>query len=192
MFYNANGNLVVHFTYPQQYYVITNRLGETTLYQPEANEVIQLNDQSITSEDEMIAIFMTPNYSDLGLTKLGFVLHKVERKGQDQISTYLPTTSNDKGIQKATIVCRGGNPIYCAFYDHDGLLTRKTYYSRYQDFAALTLPTLVTQIAYDGTGDSVIKREEYHNIRTSNFAADALFDFSIPANAKRVNPATKR
>ena len=39
VFYSSNGNLVVHFTKPQEYYMITNRLGETSVYQPKVNEV---------------------------------------------------------------------------------------------------------------------------------------------------------
>ena len=191
VYYNANGSLVVHFTYPTQYYVITNRLGETSVYQPQTNEVMQMNDASVSSEDEMIALFMTPNYTDLGLQQLGFVLNKVERKGGDQIGTYVPTGNNSRDISRAVVVCREGNPIYCAFYDHDGLMTRKTYYSRYTEFRTFTMPTLVTQIAYNGLGDSVIKREEYRNIRTEGFGSESLFDFTIPNNAKRVSPKTR-
>lgn len=191
IFFNTNGNLTVHFTYPQEYYVVTNRIGETSVYQPKANEVMQMNDRSITSESEMLSVFLSPSYADLGLTRLGFVLSKVERDGDDQVKTYTPTHVDDKAIGKVVVVLRDGNPIYCAFYDQSGNITKKTYYSHYVTLPAMTFPTLVTQIAYDHAGDSVIKREEYRNIRTKDFPADALFDYKIPANARRVTPFGK-
>lgn len=191
VFYSANGNLVVHFTYPQEYYMVTNRLGETSVYQPKVNEVMQVNDRSITSETELLAVFMSPTYADLGLTRLGFVLAKVEKKDDDKVMTYTPTHLDDKAIGKAEVVVRDGNPIYCAFYDQSGSIVKKTYYSHYVVLPVLTFPTLVTQIAYDGKGDSIIRREEYRNIRTKDFAEGALFDYRVPADAKRVTPFAK-
>lgn len=188
IFYSSNGNLVVHFTKPQEYYMITNRLGETSVYQPKANEVMQMNDQSMSTEGELLAVFMSPSYADLGLPRLGFVLSKVEKEGSDQVKTYTPTRLDDKAIKKVVVVCRDGNPIYCAFYNQSDQVTKKTYYSRYVELPVMTFPTMVTQIAYDNKGDSVIKREEYSNIRTKDFPADALFDYRVPANAKRVTP----
>ena len=191
IFYNSNGTLVVHFTVPQEYYMVSNRLGETTVYQPAANEVMQMNDPAVSSESELLTVFMSPSYADLNLTRMGFVLDKVERKGEDQIKTYHPTHIADKAIKKVIVVCRDKNPIYCAFYDRDDRLTKKTYYSKYFSLPTMSFPTLVTQIAYDDKGDSVIRKEEYRNIRTKNFASNALFDFKVPANAKRVNPFGK-
>ena len=188
VFYSSNGNLVVHFTYPQEYFMVTNRVGETSVYQPKAGEVMQMNDRSMSSETEMLAVFMSPSYADLGLTKLGFVLGKVEKQGSDQVKTYTPTQVDDKAIKKVVVVCRDGNPIYCAFYSQSDQIVKKTYYSHYVELPAMTFPTLVTQISYDGKGDSVIRREEYKNIRTKDFPKDALFDYRVPANAKRVKP----
>ena len=191
VFYSTNGNLVVHYTYPQEYYVITNRIGEASVYQPKANEVMQMNDQSMSSETEMLTLFMSPTYADLGLTKFGFVLGKVEKKGNDKVMTYTPTHLDDKAFGKAVVVVRDGNPIYCAFYDQSGNIVKKTYYSRYVDLPAMTFPTLVTQISYDSKGDSIIRREEYRNIRTKDFPKEALFDYKVPANARRVTPFGK-
>lgn len=191
VFYSSNGNLVVHFTKPQEYFMITNRLGETSVYQPKANEVMQMNDQSMSSETELLAVFMSPSYADLGLTRLGFVLSKVEKEGADQVKTYTPTHIDDKAIKKVVVVCRDGNPIYCAFYNQSEQVIKKTFYSRYVVLPAMTFPTMITQIAYDTKGDSVIKREEYSNIRTKDFPSDAFFDYRVPANAKRVSPFGK-
>ena len=191
VFYSSNGNLVVHYTYPQQYYMVTNRLGETSVYQPKAGEVMLVNDRSMSSESELLTIFMSPSYADLGLTRLGFVLAKVEKDGADKVMTYTPTHVDDKAFSRAVVVLREGNPIYCAFYDQSGNVVKKTYYSHYGELPMITFPTLVTQISYDGRGDSIIRREEYRNVRTKDFPKDALFDYKVPADARRVTPFGK-
>ena len=191
VFYTTNGNMVVHFTYPQEYYMVTNRLGETSVYQPAANELMQVNDHSMSTETELLTVFLSPNYADLGLTKQGFILTKVEKEGKDQIRTYTPTRMDDKIYKKVVVVCRDGNPIYCAFYDQSDLIVKKTYYSRYVEQSVFSFPSLITQISYDTKGDSIIRREEYRNVRTKDFPKNALFDYKVPANAKRVNPFGK-
>ena len=145
----------------------------------------------MSTESELLTVFSSPNYSDLGLTKLGFVLSKTERNGKDQVKTYTPTHIDDKAFKKVVVVCRDGNPIYCAFYSQSDQIIKKTYYSRYADLPILTFPTLITQISYDNKGDSIIRREEYKNIRTKDFPKNALFDYKVPANAKRVTPFGK-
>ena len=70
-------------------------------------------------------------------------------------------------------------------------MVKKTYYSHYVELPMITFPTLVTQISYDGRGDSIIRREEYRNVRTKDFPKDALFDYKVPADARRVTPFGK-
>src|SRR5690348_12393311 len=39
LFYTADGNLVTHITYPEQYILVANSKGEVRLYNPEKNSV---------------------------------------------------------------------------------------------------------------------------------------------------------
>ncbi len=188
VYYNMNGNLVVHYTYPQEYYWVTNSLGESSVYQPKVNEVMVVNDRSMSSEAEYFVQFLSPDYADLGLTRNGFALKGVEREGDNVVKTFLPTNINEKSVKKVVVVCRDGRPIYCAIYGPDDHITRKVYYSKYVTFPKLTFPTSITQISYNAVGDSIIKKEEYKNIKTKDFAPGALFDYKVPAGAKRVNP----
>lgn len=192
LFYSAAGNLVVHYTYPQEYYMLTNTLGEMQVYQPAAGEVMQVADAEFSSQSEFFALFLRPDYADLGLVRAGFALREVKREGKDQIKTYRPANLDSRNIGRVVVVCRDGKPIYSAFYDHADLLVRKVYYSRYTTLPSFTFPTSVTQISYNAAGDSVIKKEEYRNVRTSGFAPDAPFDFQVPANARRVAPPKRR
>lgn len=192
LFYTAGGNLVVHYTHPQEYYMLTNTLGEMQVYQPQAGEVMQMTDAEFSSQSETFALFMRPDYADLGLTRHGFTLKDVRRDGNDVVKTYRPSAIDDRNIGRVVVVCRDGKPIYSAFYDLSDRLMRKVYYSRYTALPSFSFPTSVTQISYDTKGDSVIKKEEYRNIRTSGFGSEALFDYKVPATARRVSPQQQK
>lgn len=192
LYYNSNGNLVVHYTYPTEYYVTSNKIGELSVYQPTSNEVMMMYDKDAMNMMETFMFFASNNYSDLNLTKLGFVRKEAKKENGRVITTYEPTSLEDKHISKVVVVTTDRKPIYSAFYDNGGKIVKKNYYSQYQEYATLTFPTKITQISYGNVGDSVIKREEYTNIKTSDFGSGALFNYTIPTNAKRVNPFDKK
>lgn len=186
LYYTVGGDLVIHYTYPQEYYMKSNRLGEVTLYQPASNEVTLLNDKDMAAQSEVFLVFLSPDRANLNLTRMGFVLQKVEKQGQRVVKTYTPTQLEDKIYSKAVVALENNQPIYCAFYDQSANIVRKTFYSQYTTLPALSFPTRITQIAYNGVGDSTVRREEYKDIKTSGFPANAPFDFQIPASARRV------
>lgn len=188
LYFSSNGYLVVHFTYPQEYYMVSNSLGETSVYQPAVNEVMQMQDRSLTSRSDIFTLFLTQDFSELNLTQSGFVLKETKRDGDKVIRTYTPTMKEDKGISRVVVVLRDGQPIYCGYYDVKDKLMRKTYYSHYVAYPNYSFPTSITQISYDNKGDSVVRKEEYKNIKTNNFGADALFDWRVPKDARRVSP----
>lgn len=188
IFFTFNGNLVVHYTYPQEYYMITNSLGETSVYQPSVNEVMYITDKTLSSQTEIFSLFMTPNFSDLNLTNLGFVLKGTKKEGTNIVKIFTPTQSIDKNIKQVKVVCKKDQPIYSAFYSKDNRITKKTYYTDYIVFPNISFPTVITQISYDSKGDSVINKEEFKNIKTSNFPVSSCFNYKIPKGAKRVSP----
>ncbi len=193
MFFSSNGNLVVHYTYPQEYYMITNSFGEASIYQPDVNEVVQINDKSLSSQNEFIMLFLTPAYRDLNLTNIGFVLNDMQKDGGRIVKTFYPEKKSDTIFAKAVVVSEKNNPIYSAFYNKDDKILKKTYYSDYVTYPNISFPSVITQISYDLVkGDSVIKKEEYKNIKTKDFNNNALFEYKVPKNAKRVEPYKKK
>lgn len=188
LFYTAGGDLVVHYTYPQEYYMKTNRLGEVVVYQPSTNEVAMINDKEMAEQSEVMLQFFSPDRANLNLTRMGFVLQKTEKQGKRIVKTFTPTLLEDKIYSKVVLVLEDNRPIYCAFYDQSSTIVKKTYYSNYTTLPRVSFPTRITQISYNTVGDSTIRKEEYKNIKTSGFAADAPFNYQVPAKAKRVNP----
>lgn len=188
LFYTVGGDLVVHYTRPQEYYMKSNRLGEMVIYLPATNEVTMINDKDMAEQSELMMLFFSPDRANLNLTRMGFVLQKTEKQGKRIVKTFVPTLLEDKIFSKVVLVTENNQPIYCAFYDKASTIVKKTYYSQYTTLPSVSFPTRITQISYNGVGDSVIRREEYKNIKTSGFAPNAPFNYQVPANARRVTP----
>ena len=188
LFFTSNGDLVVHYTYPQEYYMITNSLGETSVYHPATNEVMYMSDAALSSQSEVFSLFTSSASSDLNLTNMGFTLQSTEKEDANIIKIFVSDNSVQKDIRKAKLVCRKNRPIYCAFYSDKDKISKKTYFSDYITLPNFSFPTVITQISYGSKGDSVIMKEEFKNIKTDNFTDDALFRYTVPKGAKRVNP----
>lgn len=188
LYYSSNGKVVVHYTYPKEYFMTSNSLGEIAVYQPDVNEVMLITDKSMATQSEIFLYFLTSDYTNLNLTKLGFVLKEVKKDGNRIIKTFTPTKKEDNSIKKVVVVNEGQKPIYSAVYNKADKIEKKTFYSAYVELPMVTFPTKITQITYNDKGDSIVSREEYNNIKTKDFGINTKFEYSVPSNAKRVNP----
>ena len=147
-----------------------------------------INDKEMAEQSEVMMQFFSPDRANLNLTRMGFVLQKTEKQDNRIVKTFVPTMLEDKIYSKVVLVTENNQPIYCAFYDKASTIVKKTFYSQYISLPKVSFPTRITQISYNGVGDSIIRREEYKNVKSSGFAADAPFNFQVPATARRVNP----
>ena len=192
IFYQSNGNFVVHFTKPQEYFVITNSLGEAKAYMPKTNEVVIMNDKLFSSQNELLYSFLSNEYEDFGLQKLGFTLKSQKKEGSKIIKTYTTNKKEFESISKIEMVYEKSLPIYCAYYNTKKQTTRKIYYAKYTHLSQFTFPTQITEISYDTPSDSTVKREVYSNIQVDKFKGKTHFDYKIPASAKLVTPFLKK
>lgn len=191
IFYQSNGNFVVHFTKPQEYYLVTNSLGEAKAYLPQTNEVVIMNDQFFSSQNELLYSFLSNEYKDFGLEKFGFTMQSQKKEGAKIIKTYVTGKKTFKDLSKIEIVYEKNLPIYTAYY-YKKDITRKVYYSKYMHLSQFTFPTQITEISYDSPTDSTVKREVYSNIKVDQFTRNSLFDYKIPSSAKLVSPFIKK
>ncbi len=191
IFYQSNGNFVVHFTKPQEYYLVTNSLGEAKAYMPQTNEVVIMNDQFFSSQNELLYSFLSNEYKDFGLEKLGFTMQNQKKEGTKIIKTYVTAKKEFKDLSKIEIVYEKNLPIYTAYYNKKDI-TRKVYYSKYMYLSQFTFPTQITEISYDSPSDSTVKREIYSNVKVDQFTDNTLFDYKIPSSAKLVSPFIKK
>lgn len=189
IYLNTNGDMVVKFTHPKEYYVITNAFGEARVYHPKTNEVMLINDKFLSSESESIYYFVTNQIEDLGLRKLGFSLASTRTEGKMIIRTYIPNNVKSN-FSKVEIVHENHLPIYCAYYDTKNRIVEKSYYSDYQELEFTTFPKRITGISYPAANDSIINRTLFSNVKSGQDATSSYFNFTIPANAKQVDAKT--
>ena len=180
---SSDGRAVIHFLKPQDYIVVTNVKGETRMYIPSTNEVIVDNSAAMTSQDELISLFMSGRSEDLGLGLYGYRLQSTAREDGLVKKTFVTDEPGD--IPKVEIVYENFLPIYCGFIDASGRTVTKTYYSQYVPAGRLLLPTRTTSITYTSQKDSSVMRTIYSDIRVDD--DDPMYGFEIPANAKVVS-----
>ena len=183
---SLDGRAVIQFLKPQEYILVTNVRGETRMFIPSTNEVIIDNSAAITSQDELVSVFMGGRAEDLGLGLYGYRLQSTTREDGLVKKTYITDKSGD--IPKVEIVYENYLPIYCGYIDASGKTVSKTYYSKYVTAGRMMLPTRTTSITYTSPKDSSVMRTIYSDIVVDG--DDPLFDFQIPSNAKVVTANT--
>lgn len=179
-----NGRLVIWVHTPQEYYIVTNALGESRLYMPGTNEVMTDRSGAMNSSQEPLSVFLMGRVDDLGVGLEGYTL---------------TSTSFEEGVIKKTFTSRKAEvsptveivydknylPIYCAYLNPSGQVLTKRYLAHYDFQPRFVFPGRITDIIYGGKKDSTIVRNIYTNIKVDS--SDPMFDFEIPSDAKEAS-----
>ena len=179
---SLDGRIVVHFLKPEDYIVTSNVKGETRIFIPRTNEVVVDNTSAMTSQDELISVFMSGRAEDLGLGMYGYRLQSTTREDGLVKKTYV--TDKEGDVPKVEIVYENFLPIYCGYINASGKTISKTYYSKYVPAGRTMIPTRTTSITYTSQKDSSVMRTIYSDIRVDD--NDTYYDFQVPAGAKVV------
>ena len=174
-----NGRLVTLFRKPYTYYVVSNSKGEVQIYRPDTNEILPQTDKSLSSNTELISLFMQGRIDDLGL---GFFGYKVTATGRDEGYIKKTFTTADTQMPVVNIVYEDYLPIYCEYIAPEGKMLSKKYLSDYKHYGRFILPCRTTDILYGEKRDSSVTRIIYSNIKVD--VDDPNFDFEVPADAK--------
>lgn len=174
-----NGRLVTIFRKPYTYYMVSNAKGEVQIYRPDTNEILPQTDKTLSSNTELISMFMQGRIDDMGL---GFFGYKVTSTERDEGYIKKTFSSADPQLPLVTIVYEDYLPIYCEYNGPDGKLISKKYLSDYKRFGRFVLPCRSTDIAYGEKRDSAVTRTIYSNVKVD--VDDPNFDFKVPADAK--------
>jgi len=186
VYYQRNGNMVTHFTYPVEYIVIANRLGETKVYDPLKNTVMQYQNFLFSTQSSQFYYFLSGKISDMGLLSIGYVQDKTYNENGLLVTEWkLKTPSKKALIQRIKIVYDGERPVYMHYQDGAGKVFRKVYYYNYQPLDTYTFPATTTEIIYE-KGDSTVSRTNYTDFKLNTMAPGAWFNYTIPANAATV------
>jgi len=184
IFYQRNGNMITHFTYPREYMIVANKLGETRIYDPMKNTVIEYQNFLFSTQSSQFYYFFSGRVADMGLTKIGYVQDKTYNEGVLLVTEWkLKRPDKKANIQRIRIVYDGQRPVYMHYEEAGGRVFRKVYYYNYQMLNDYTFPSTTTEILYD-KGDSVVSKTNYTDFKLNEMSTSAWFDYTIPANAK--------
>ena len=176
-----NGRLVIHFISPDEFYVVTNPLGEARMFSPRTNTTESDPDNSYSTKDELLYFFLTGRLDDLGVTQDGYKL--ISTTNEDGLMKRVFKSATDGNKPQIEIVYKNYLPIYLAYLDNTGTPVNKTYFSNYSRVQRLMVPCRVTNIAYITDKDSTVVRTIYSNVKVDT--DDPMFDFNIPSASKR-------
>ncbi|MCL2417380.1 MAG: hypothetical protein FWD02_05540 [Bacteroidales bacterium] len=192
IFFSPNGRMVVHFTHPEEYFLITNRFGEARIFNPQTNEVMVINDRSLSSDVIPLFYFLNNQTTDLGLRDLGFTLTNTRRDGNFLIRTFTPPAQLRANLSRVEIVHENHLPIFVAHYNTNNQIVRRMFFSNYERFNALSLPQRITEITNISPTDSIVSRLLYSNIKVGADATSPKFNFTIPSDARVVDESLLR
>jgi len=184
IYYQRNGNMVTHFSFPREVVILANKLGETRIYDPLHNTVLRYQNEAFSTQSTQMAYFLNGNTTDMGLPQLGFVQDKTYHAQTFLVTEWKLKTPDSKAlIQRVKLVYDKAMPIYMHYTDASGKLIRKVFYYNYQLLANRSFPTTTTEILYSGN-DSTVSKTTYGNFQLNTSANSPYFNFMIPANAK--------
>jgi outer membrane lipoprotein-sorting protein len=184
VFYQRNGNMVTHLSFPKEVVILANKLGETRIYDPRRNEVVRTQNEAYSTQTTQLAFFLTGTTADMGLIRLGFVQDKTTGQGKRLVTEWrLKNADKKKPIQRVKIVYDQATPIYMHYADAAGKILRKVFYYNYQPIEGRPFPTTTTEIIYQDR-DSTISKTTYGNFLLNAQATSPYFEYTIPANAK--------
>jgi hypothetical protein len=182
-----NSTMIMHSSYPEEWYMITNKFGEAKMYHPKENTVRLTNNPSFSTQESILYLFLSSTSPDLGFKKMGFTLRGSKFEEDLIISTWIPPKHMESQLSKAEIVLKNYQPTYLAYFSPAGDVIKKVYYTNYLKDKAYTLPLRVTTIDYiDDLKDSIVTRIDYSDLKTNSSANNVLGTFKIPDNAKPV------
>lgn len=194
VYYKIDGNMTIHYTYPQDYILLTNTKGEVKVYFPVQNQIFLQQNQTFSSENDVLYSFLSQRVSDMRLKESGFSLQNSKYEEGLTITTWLPPIYLTDQISKVEMAHENYLPVYTAIFNVKSKYSKKIYYSDYLPVDQYFLPTKITEIEYLANGDSIISRKIYSDIKTGAQATSPYFNYAIPANAKlmKLNDSKKK
>lgn len=188
LFYQSlDGKLITRLDGRLNRVMITNRHGELTVYDPEKNTVFRAQSLEYSSQNNLVYFFLNGKIHDLGLGEMGFKQEKTDFSDGLMITRWTSPSSLNHIISYVELVHQDQVPIYAGYHDAAGNIAKRIYYSDYEYYSDLVLPMTVTEFNYLSTGDSIVNRVRFSDVRFNRQAVSSWFDFEVPENARMVD-----
>lgn len=186
LFFDNNKQILTKYYHSSpEFIMVVNSLGEIKTYFPASNEVNYKQIAEMSSKRNLIYYFANNTTDDLGLVDEGFNLSSNTWENQFYVTLW-KAPSFLKGIETVKMVFENGLPVYSEYQANKNKIIKKIYYTNYKDFTQFRLPLKIIEISYMPSGDSIINRTLFSNVKVSSSPDDKYFNFKIPDNAKPV------
>jgi hypothetical protein len=188
-----NNKLVLtkYYHSPSEFIMVSNSLGEIKTYYPASNEVAYKQIAELSSKRNLIYYFANNLTSDLGLVDEGFVLSSNTYENQYNVTLW-KAPNILKGIEAVKMVFEDGLPVFSEYQGNKKEILKKIYYTNYQDYSQFRIPLKIIEINYMPSGDSIINRTLFTNVKVSTKPESNYFNFKIPENAKAISTIKER
>lgn len=184
LFFDKNKQTITKFYHSSpEFIMVVNPLGEIKTYYPASNEVAYKQITELSSKRNLIYYFANNLTDHLGLADEGFSLISNTYENQFYVTIW-KAPSILKGIETVKMVFENGLPVYSEYQANKKKILKKIYYTNYKDFTQFRLPLKIIEISYLPSGDSIINRTLFSNVKVTSSADDKYFNFKIPDNAK--------
>ncbi len=183
LFFDNNKQTITKYYHSSpEFIMVINSLGEIKTYYPASNEVAYKQVTELSSKRNLIYYFANNMTDHLGLADEGFTLSSNTYENQFYV-TFWKAPNILKGIETVKMVFENGLPVYSEYQANKKKILKKIYYLNYKDFNWFRLPQKIIEISYLSSGDSIINRTLFSNIKISTSDDDKYFNFKIPENA---------
>ena len=184
IFFDNNKKIITKIYHSRKSFVIiSNSLGEIKTYYPASNEVAYNQIRELSSKRNLIYYFANNLTDNLGLSDEGFNLTSSTFEDQYYVTIW-KAPSILKGIDKVKMVFENRLPVYTEYNSLKNKVIKKIYYTNYNDFNQFRLPLKIIEISYLPSGDSIVTRTVFSNVKASSSGDNEYFNFKIPENAK--------
>ena len=184
IFYTSEGRMVSYYYEPEKVLVTNNKKGDISIYNFKENSISQKQNFLFGTDQNQLFYFLGDNRSDLGLSKMGFLLNETRFEDGLKITIWLPPFSLARQLSRVELVHEKNNPIFLGYFDLKGRAVKKNFFYDYQQVASVYFPTSVTQITFENAKDSVVSKVSYSGFKLDNQVSDEYLNFKIPSDAK--------
>ena len=190
-FDNTKKTITKYYHSSPEFIMLINSLGEIKTYYPASNEVGFKQISEMSSKRNLIYYFANNLTDHLGLADEGFSLVSNTYENQFYVTIW-KAPSILKGIESVKMVFENGIPVYSEYQSLKKKIMKKIYYTNYKDYTQFRLPLKIIEISYLPSGDSIINRTLFSNVKVSPTSDDKYFNFKIPDNAKPLETAKSK
>ncbi len=183
LFFDNDRQIITKYYHSSPDFItVSNALGEIKTYFPAKNQVDYKQIAEMSSKRNLIYYFANNLTDHLGLLDDGFTLESNTFEDHYYVTLWKPP-SYITGIAAVKMVFDNGFPIYSEYRENKEKISRKIYYTNYNDFVGFRLPMKIIEINYKSTGDSIISRTIFSDVKVSSSPDNSYFDFKIPNDA---------